>query len=100
MAAVNPISIPQLNRMAVQVIDRIMKEIDIAISDTVFYSDLKVVLGYNSNESRRFHVYVASRVQTIRKISSPDQWRHVESSYNLADLATRGLHLKNLAESS
>ena len=86
--------------MAVQVIDRITKEIDIAISDTVFYPDLKVVLGYVSNESRRFHVYVASRVQTIRKISSPDQWRHVESSYKLADLATHGLHLKNLAESS
>ena len=100
VAPVNPIGISQLDRMAVQAIDRITKETDIAISDTVFYSDLKVVLGYVSNESRRFHVHVANRVQTIRKISSSDQCRHVESSYNLADLATGGLHPKNLAESS
>ena len=42
----------------------------------------------------------ANRVQTIRKISSPDQWRYVESSVNPADLATRGLHPKDLAFSS
>ena len=43
---------------------------------------------------------MANRVQTIRKISSPDQWRYVESSNNPADLATRGLHPKDLAEST
>ena len=85
---------------AVQAVDRITKEIDMAISETVFYTDSKVVLGYIGNESRRFHIYVASRVQTIRKISSPDQWRYVESSNNPADLATRGLHPKELAEST
>ena len=58
-----------------QAVDRIMKEIDMEISETVFYTDSKVVLGYMCNESRRFHIYVANRVQTIRKISSPDQSR-------------------------
>ncbi|KAK3744063.1 hypothetical protein QZH41_020593 [Actinostola sp. cb2023] len=31
--------------------------------DELFYSDSKVVLGYISNEARRFHTYVANRVQ-------------------------------------
>ena len=66
----------------------------------MFYTDSKVVLGYACNESRRFHIHVANRVQTIRKISSPDEWRYVESSVNPADLATRGLHPKDLAVSS
>ena len=66
----------------------------------MFYTDSKVILGYICNESRRFHIYVANRVQAIRKISFPDQWRYVESSNNPADLATRGLCPKDLAESS
>ena len=59
--------------MAVQAVDRMMKEIDMPISEVLFYTDSKVVLGYICNESRRFYIYVANRMQIIRKISSPDQ---------------------------
>ena len=97
VAPINPIRIPRLEPcgavLAVQAVDslRITKEIAMEISETVFYTDSKVALGYICNESRRFHIYVANRVQTIRKISSPNQWRYVESSVNPSDLATRGL---------
>lgn len=76
VAPINPIRILRLELcgavLAVQAVDRITEEIDMEISETVFYTDSKVVLGY-CNESRRFHIYVANRVQTIRKISPPDQ---------------------------
>lgn len=97
VAPINPIRIPRLEPcgavLAVQAVDnlRITKKIAMEISETVFYTDSKVVLGYICNESRRFHIYVANRVQTIPKISSPNQWRYVESSVNPSDLATRGL---------
>ena len=97
VAAVNPTSIPRLQLcgavMAVQAVDRIMKEIDMPISEVLFYTYSEVVLGYTCNESRRFYLYVANRVQMIRvQISSPDQWRYVESCNNPADVATRSLH--------
>jgi len=72
---------------------------DIEIDEVTFYNDSKVVLGYIQNESRRFHVYVAYRVQLIRKISSPEQRTYVDTNENPADMATRPLNAQSLTES-
>lgn len=77
--------------LAVQAAQRVLKEIDMEITEVIYYTDSKVVLGYIANESRRFYVYVANRVQQIRSLSTPEQWRYVESEQNPADLATRGV---------
>ena len=42
---------------------------------------------------------MANRVEIIRKISTPGQWRYIESYKNPADTATQGLQAKDLAES-
>ncbi|XP_041472654.1 uncharacterized protein LOC121421920 [Lytechinus variegatus] len=65
-----------------------------------FWTDSKIVLGYISNESRRFHVYVPNRVQQIRNVSDPASWYYVDTSTNPADDASRGLTAKELLESS
>ena len=50
---INPVSIPRLELcgavLAVQAVDKIVKELDMAISEVVFYTDSKVVLGYIRN---------------------------------------------------
>ena len=51
------------------------------------------------NDARRFHVYVANRVQVIRDTSEPHQWNYVDTSTNPTDLATRGTTAKGLIES-
>ena len=70
------------------------------IDEITFYTDSKVVLGYIQNESRRFYVYVANRVQTIRKMSNPRQWKYIDTSKNPADLSTRRLNAECLVGSS
>ncbi|XP_078350822.1 uncharacterized protein LOC144635607 [Oculina patagonica] len=66
VAPVNPTSIPRLELcgavLAVQAVQRVVKEIDMKISEVTYYTDSKVVLGYIANESRRFYVYLANRV--------------------------------------
>ncbi len=52
-----------------------------------------------NNEARRFHVFVANRVQQIRDETSPEQWRYVESKENLADEACRGLTTREFLDS-
>ena len=59
-----------------------------------------MVLRYIANESCRFYVYVASQVQIIRSLSTPEQWRYVESEHNPADLATPGVTPSKIMETS
>ena len=66
----------------------------------IYHSDSKVVLGYIANNTRRFYVYVAHRVERIRKSSSPSQWCYVSTQRNPADIATRTIKAKDLESSA
>ncbi|VDI30798.1 Hypothetical predicted protein [Mytilus galloprovincialis] len=57
--------------LAVEITQTIVDNLDLHIDNVKFYTDSKVVLGYISNETRRFFIYVANRVEKIRKFSSP-----------------------------
>ena len=57
--------------------------------EEMFWTDSEVVLGYISNDARRFHVFVANRVQQIRDHCTTEQWRHVKTTDHPADCAAR-----------
>ncbi|XP_022777858.1 uncharacterized protein LOC111319323 [Stylophora pistillata] len=90
-----PVTVPRLELQAavtsVKVSHQIPQELSLNDVPEFFWSDSKVVLGYIANESRRFHVFVANRVQLIQDATSVDQWKYVESKLNPADDASRGL---------
>ena len=65
-----------------------------------FWTDSQAVLGYVNNDAKRFHVYVANRVQQIRDLTDPSSWYYVESHINPADEVSRGLIAKQLLEGS
>lgn len=89
-------SIPRLELSAavvsVKLSVMLKKELDMKIDQEFFWSDSRVVLGYINNDARRFHIFVANRVQLIRNNSDPSQWYYVDTSENPADHASRGLH--------
>ena len=58
------------------------------------------VLGFISNESRRFHTYVANRVQLLHEHTTPSQWHYVETALNTADEGSRGMSPKDFVEKS
>lgn len=43
-------------------------------------------------------MFVANRIQAIRDLSDPTQWRYIESRDNPADYASRGMDDKSLLE--
>ena len=76
----------------------IIQEVDTEFDSINFWTDSMIILQYIQNEERRFKVFVSNRVSEIRRHSEVPQWRHVEGIRNPADLATRGMTLKELKE--
>ena len=98
------VTVPRLELQAaiisVKISDFLKQEMEHEGTPEYFWTDSKVVLGYISNEARRFHVYVANRVQRIRESSDPSQWRYVATGENPADHASRGLGADELIASN
>ena len=86
--------------VATRTSDMLMRELELEGLCEYFWTDSKVVLGYINNDVRRFHVFVANRVQRIKSSTEPSQWHYVASKENPADHASRGRTVKELVESN
>ena len=98
------VTIPRLELQAavttVKISNLLRQELEFADVEEYFWTDSKVTLGYIQNDARRFHVYVANRVQKIRQTTDPDQWFYVPTDANPADHASRGLGVEDLISSN
>ena len=80
--------------MAVRLSKLITAEFDWEIDNIIFWTDSTTVLQYIYNESRRFHRFVATRLEEIHEHTKPDQWRYVPGRLNPADDGSRGLSIE------
>lgn len=103
VAPLKPVTIPRLELTAavcsVRINQQLRRELEYTIDQKYFWTDSKVVLGYIANESRRFRVFVANRVQEIQENTCVDQWKYIESEQNPADEVSRGLKTQELLNS-
>ena len=81
--------------LAVKVDKQIREEFDMPVNLVIFWTDSTIVLRYIKNTSKRFQTFVANQLQTIHDASSFNQWRHVPTKLNPADLASRGIKMDN-----
>ena len=75
--------------LAVTVDQFIKEELEIKVTDTVYWTDPTSVL--QRNESRRFKTFEVDRVAKTHNASTPSQWRHVDTASNPADDGSRGM---------
>ena len=98
------VSIPTLEfavaTISVNVGDKLKNELEYEDIKDHYWTDSKVVLGFIGTESRRFHTYVANRVQLIHEHTTPSQWHYVETALNTADEGSRGISPKDFIEKS
>lgn len=97
-----PVTIPRLELTAAVVSVKISQwlgeELDYQGVSEYFWTDSQVVLGYISNTTSRFHVFVANRLQQIHDHTKPQQWQYINSQSNPADAASRGLRAQQLVD--
>lgn len=100
LAPLKRMTIPRLELSAATLAARLdamlRKELEIKIDKSLFWTDSTATLRYISNETRRFHTFVANRVGVILDCSSRHQWRYVPTQLNPADDASRGLAVDEL----
>lgn len=98
------ITIPRLELsaavLATKMDELIKKEMDVQFEKSYYWTDSTTVLKYIYNESKRFHTFVANRIQRIRDRSEPKQWNYVNTTENPADLASRGVSAQTLLNNS
>lgn len=80
--------------------DRMIKaELQLALENSIFWTDSTSTLKYIQNENKRFKTFVANRVNTIREFTKVKQWRYINTKQNPADCASRGLKASALLNS-
>lgn len=101
VAPTKVVTIPRLELMGAVLSTRLAKNIakTLTVDRTIFWSDSTNVLHWIRNQSREFKPFVANRVGEIHRSTNPEQWRHIPGELNPADLPTRGLSAKDLANS-
>ncbi|XP_021359868.1 uncharacterized protein LOC110454597 [Mizuhopecten yessoensis] len=97
-------TIPRLELCAAvlgsQILETVLTSLKTEIDNIKLYTDSRIVLGYISNTSRRFHVYVGNRVQQIRSTTKPIQWTHVGTDNNPADEGSRSIRASKIVNSA
>ena len=89
------ISIPRLELIAatlsVKVSLLLRRELEIPTNKEYFWTDSKAVLGYNSNNSKKFKIFIVNRIELIRENADPKQWFYVPTKENPGGDSSRGL---------
>ena len=79
VAPLKPMSTPRMELSVAEVAVRSAKfvqgELDLYLTETIFWSDSTTVLRYLCNTSKRRPVFETNRISLIREFSAVDQWR-------------------------
>ena len=95
VAPLKKATIPRLELCAAVLTARLLeaaaRDLNIESHNLYAWTDSTIVLSWLHSSPSRLKVYVAHRVQDIVNIIPPSQWRHVPSTQNPADHASRGV---------
>ena len=88
-------SIPRLEltaaKLAAQWRDTLVRDSGETFENVYLFSDSLTVLGWLSNFEKRFATFENFRIKFIRKVTKLQNWRHIPTNLNPADLCSKGI---------
>lgn len=100
VAPTKPVTIPRLELNGGVLLARLLKTtvIDMQLVNVPIYAwtDSTIVLQWIKEHPSRWKTYVANRVVEIQDVVRYENWRHVPTKMNPADLASRGVSVSQL----
>ncbi|GBM43963.1 hypothetical protein AVEN_197281-1, partial [Araneus ventricosus] len=89
------VTIPRLELCAAVLLSKLMRRVlralKLEVSKTYVWTDSTIVLSWLEKECKDLKTFVANRISIIRTLTVAEQWNHVPSKQNPADLISRGM---------
>ena len=102
IAPIKRVTLPRLELcaavLAVNLANKIKESLNVTFDGIFYWSDSTITLHWINGSPDRWKLFVANRVSFIQSFTESENWLHVRSEHNPADLISRGISATQLLD--